>query len=90
MSKQPTAEDKRRFAAMADYGCVICRQPASIHHIRSGMGLGQRNHRLSIPLCPEHHQHGPTAYHRNRIDFEREHGTELELLAIMDEILAKG
>lgn len=52
--------------------------PANLHHLRTGKGMGQRGEKC-IPLCPDHHQEGPTAFHRGRKTFERNHGTELEL-----------
>lgn len=86
----PTAADKRRFAILSDYGCIVCRQPGEIHHIRTGLGMGQRDHQKTICLCePGHHRNGPTSYHRNRLVFEQEHGTELELLEITNQIIGK-
>ena len=85
-----TKAEKAYMSQQADAGCILCRHlglgesPAEIHHLRSGMGAGQRNSNMtSIPLCPEHHR-GNTGYHGlGRRAFEREYGiTELELLAL--------
>jgi len=82
---QPTAAQKRRFDLIAGYGCVVCRMPANIHHIRTGQGMSQKDHDKVIPLCYRHHQ-GEFGYHKNRVDFEAENGTELELLDIINQI----
>jgi len=72
-------------------GCIACRilgydtedVPTEIHHLRSGTpesptGLGLRSDRY-ICLCPYHHRLGPDSYHRSKVEFERNHGTEEEL-----------
>jgi hypothetical protein len=88
--RSATKAEKAYMSAQADAGCILCRHlglgdtPAEIHHLRAGMGAGQRNSNMtSIPLCPEHHR-GNTGYHGlGRRAFEREYGiTELELLAL--------
>ncbi|MAK91906.1 MAG: hypothetical protein CMI13_11810 [Oleibacter sp.] len=55
--------DKARFDALTDQGCIVCRlvlsvwTPPDIHHLRSGVGMGQRSgHERTIPLCHTHHQ----------------------------------
>lgn len=83
---------KRWMADVANLGCVACRNhgygetPAEVHHIRDGVGRGQRaDDTETIPLCPAHHR--GTAHpivpsiHRDKRRFEREFGTERELLA---------
>lgn len=72
------------MAAVADLGCLICRGPASLHHIRAGQGLGQKaSDYLVIPLCPMHHQHGGhgVAIHSGKRTWESLYGSELTLLA---------
>lgn len=78
------------MSQQADAGCILCRHlgfgetPAEIHHLRHGMGAGQRNSNLmTIPLCPEHHR-GSTGYHGlGRRAFECEYGvTEMDLYAM--------
>lgn len=82
--------ERAHLNRISEQGCVLCRHlgygrtAAEIHHLRHGMGMGQRNSNMNvIPLCPEHHR-GRTGYHgMGRRAFEREYGvTELELLAI--------
>mgnify|MGYP003341301345 FL=1 len=81
--------------ALADLGCVLCWRlgyrgtPAEIHHLRTGMGLGQRNDDdHAIPLSLEHHR-GQTGLHgMGRKAFERHYNvTELELLDLAQELL---
>jgi len=88
--KAATKIERAYMSAQADAGCILCRYlglgdtPAEIHHLRDGVGAGQRNSNLkSIPLCPEHHR-GDTGYHGlGRRAFEREYGvTELDLWAM--------
>lgn len=85
--KAATKIEREYMGAQADAGCILCRYlglgdtPAEIHHLRHGVGAGQRNsHRMSIPLCPEHHR-GATGYHGlGRREFERVYGvTEMDL-----------
>lgn len=94
MAKRATAEERRHMSRIAEQGCVLCaylglgETRAEIHHLRHGMGAGQRNSNLmTIPLCPEHHR-GRTGFHgMGRRAFEREYGvTELDLLAMSQKI----
>ena len=70
------------LSRLAEIGCVVCKRPAEIHHLRRGVGLAQRGTDV-IPLCPEHHRTGGhgVAYHAGKEAFEKAHGTEDELLA---------
>ena len=74
--------DKQYLDKIASLGCIICTSPAEIHHIRSGMGMGQRSpHSRVLPLCPAHHRTGGygVAYHAGRGAWENNFGTELKL-----------
>lgn len=85
----PKAEQQHldRVAALC---CIACRNtglgdtPAEIHHCSAGTGLSVRadNYR-TIPLCPIHHRQGGhgVAIHAGRRTWERNYGTEEELLA---------
>jgi hypothetical protein len=78
------------------FGCIVCwlqhgeRTPAAIHHILAG---GRRmGHLHTIPLCdPGHHQGTPTplkiSRHPDKARFEAAYGTELELLAQLQELI---
>lgn len=50
-------ERKQRFNTLSQYGCVVCRQPAQIHHIignNKGLAL-KSDDSQTIPLCANHH-----------------------------------
>lgn len=95
MSKRPNKAEQKHMDKVAQLGCIACRKigyhdtPAEIHHIRAGMGMGQRNNHFSvIPLCPHHHRHGPDAYHKSPKQFQEKFGTEAELFLLVEELLA--
>ena len=82
--------DREYLSRVAEYGCIICRRPAQIHHIRKGVGMGQRNdNRNVLPLCPDHHQHGGwgVAIHAGQQTWEKIYGTETELLEKLKELI---
>jgi hypothetical protein len=61
--KPPTAAEKRYMALVASCGCLVCGEPASVHHCRDGIGLSARaGNYLTVPLCYEHHQ-GASGWH---------------------------
>ena len=79
-----SATHEELMAKVAGLGCLICRGPAEIHHVRFGQGMSQRaSDYLIIPLCPVHHRTGGfgIAIHAGQKQFELQHGSELELLA---------
>ena len=80
--------DKDRINQIAALGCIICGGPANLHHLRTGVGMGQRG-RDVLPLCQKHHQHGGfgVAYHAGAREFEKNFGTELELLEKVNKLL---
>jgi hypothetical protein len=89
-----TKAERQFLNTIAEAGCILCRYldlgetPCEIHHLRAGMGAGQRNSNANvIGLCPPHHR-GNIGYHGlGRRAFEREYGiTELELLALSQKI----
>ena len=75
-----------RMARVAELPCLVCgARPVEVHHFpspRSDMRVG--------PLCPPHHRRefGPGAYHYSRRAFNDLHGTDDELLARTDAMLA--
>ncbi|MDD4971887.1 MAG: Ref family recombination enhancement nuclease [Paludibacter sp.] len=78
-----TKLERQHLSKVAELGCIICRMPAEIHHIRNGVGMAQRSsHFNAIPLCPLHHRIGGNgvAIHAGQKTFESKFGTELELL----------
>ena len=69
---------KNYMAKVAGLGCLICRGPAEIHHVRFGQGMSQRaSDYLIIPLCPVHHRTGGfgIAIHAGQKQFELQHGS---------------
>lgn len=92
--KSMTKAEQRHLSKVAALGCIACRKigyydtPAEIHHIRTGMGMGQRNsHYMTIPLCAQHHRHGADAIHRSKHNFELLFGTELDLLNEVNDLI---
>jgi hypothetical protein len=85
-----TSEEKKLWDKLAQLGCIACikdkrYQPhVSIHHID---GRTKPDcHKLVLPLCSGHHQDGTgapglIAVHPWKARFEREYGSQLELLA---------
>jgi hypothetical protein len=88
---KPTAKQKRHFARVAALNCIICGNHAQIHHIRTGQGMGQRDHDATIPLCVYHHLGGSNhpAIHANKLEFEERFGTEEELLEKVNNLLKR-
>lgn len=94
MSK--TKAEREWLNKVASYGCIACKMDgyedsqATIHHIRHGMGMGQRNNHFNVlPLCKLHHQDGGygVALHAGQEAFEAKYGTETELLEKLREEL---
>ena len=76
-------KDPAHLARVASLPCCVCGvSPVEVHHIRSGMGMGQRaGDDETIPLCPWHHRTGPVAFHAGPRVFQAAFGSERELLA---------
>ncbi len=72
------------MSLVAQVPCVVCAQighesPVVVHHMRNG-NLGKRkSDYLTIALCPEHHV-GNYSIHNDRERFERQFGSEIELM----------
>lgn len=79
----PTAEQAHYHDTVRDVGCLVCRSPASIHHVRDGLGMGQKvNHWRVLPLCYEHHQAdgaGDISIHGSPKEFRELYGSEVDL-----------
>lgn len=91
-----TKAEKEHRNKVAALGCIVCLNrgnpdtPAQLHHIRAGQGMSQRAGEYEvIPLCPYHHQHGGlgNAIHAGQTTWEANHGSELELLFQVRELL---
>ena len=93
MPKKPTKAEREHMNRVAELGCVACARryfiysPAEIHHVRHH---GKRCHFRVLPLCFNHHSaQSPisTAVHKNLAQFEKEFGTEKELLKVIEQEL---
>jgi hypothetical protein len=80
--------EREHLNKVAELGCIVCYNngypdsEAEIHHINArGMGMRSDNYSV-IPLCPYHHRNGGygEAVHAGLVAFEKNYGTEAELL----------
>jgi hypothetical protein len=86
--RSPTKAEKAFHDALCRHvGCVACRKEGrfndyvSVHHID---GRSKKNaHMEVLPLCGPHHQDDGTAIavHPNKAQFEKEYGSQYDLLA---------
>ena len=91
-----TKKEREYLDRVANLGCIVCKKNGyhtepEIHHLREGMGMGQRNDYLNaIPLCPIHHRTGGVgeAIHAGVKSFAKNHGTEKQLLGQVRAMLA--
>lgn len=92
--RKPRRRDKKHLAAVSELPCAVpgCRRtPVHVAHLRyanafegaSLCGKGQKPDDWRVlPLCPQHHMHGPQAQHAmNEEAFWREHGINPYALA---------
>jgi hypothetical protein len=91
-----TKSERERLDAVAALGCIVCRNlgnfdsPAAIHHMRTGMGMSQRNDAWhALGLCLSHHQTGGigVAFHASPRLWQARYGTETELLEQTNNLL---
>jgi hypothetical protein len=88
--KAPTTAQRKRFEILAEMGCCICGQPSEIHHLTTGVGMGQKaSHDDTIPLCPDHHRNGGwgVAIHAGKRTWEQTFGYETEWLERTNKLL---
>lgn len=87
--KSATKAEKKHMDKVQQLGCIACQKigffgtPAEIHHIRTGIGKGQRASNYQVlPLCPHHHRHGGhgEAFHSGPKAWQERFGSELNLL----------
>lgn len=85
-----TKAEREHLARVIDLGCIVCRNtgrgksPAEVHHIRIGVGKGQRaGHFDVLPLCAPHHRIGSygIAFHAGKEKWQALYGSEQDLLA---------
>lgn len=90
-----TKEESEHIQAVVDLGCIACRMDGiitpqvEVHHIRAGVGKGQRaSHYDVLPLCYQHHR-GIAGYHKSPKRFEERYGREHDLLREVYELLGE-
>lgn len=93
-----TKAEKQHLQRLADLGCIACYlsgtpgTPCEVHHIRAGVGMGQRSsHFRAIGLCPAHHRgtHHPAvpSIHLAKLAFIERFGTEEKLLQLVQQLI---
>ena len=97
--RKPTKAEQKYMDKVRDIGCIVCLNngytdsPAAIHHLDGRTKAGAHYH--VIPLCPKHHQHGDpekrwvSRHHDGVAAFEKEYGTENELLLQCMELISE-
>lgn len=82
------AKDPEWLETIKSMPCIVCGKapPSDAHHLREGMGMGQRaSDYAAVPLCKWHHQTSDDpfdpSYHGNVKEFRRKHGSDIDLLA---------
>lgn len=91
-----SAAARRHMGRVASLGCVLCRQlgygatPAQVHHLRTGIGKGQRaSDYLTMPLCEAHHT-GAAGIHGDRSALRQAGVSEIDLLALTIAMIVNG
>lgn len=86
-----TKAERAHLVAVQALHCIICRKaglesPAEVHHVtEAGRRLGHMMHTLG--LCPRHHRGKVGIHGMGRKAFEREYGTQKDLLAETQRLL---
>jgi hypothetical protein len=85
VERVPLADEKRHMDRVAALGCLLCGQPAQLHHVREGQGMSQRaSNFLVVPLCEPHHTGSAGLHGLGSRGFERRYRMdEMDLLAIV-------
>jgi hypothetical protein len=90
--RTPTVKEREWMDRARELGCIACIKAGriipfevppeytAIHHIDGKTKPGA--HFLTIPLCPDDHQTGKNARHKNRVRFEERNGSEESLLEL--------
>ncbi len=86
--KRATKAEREHLAKVAGLGCIVCANngypdnPAEIHHITTGAGMGRRNsHYQTIPLCFGHHSaQSDDGFHHSPRAWQKVNGTQEQLL----------
>lgn len=94
-SNRPADAERAYWSRVSALGCIVgpdgCLGRTTIHHCGTGGG-GRKDHRKVIGLCWEHHL-GDSGVNSlsgkmSRREWESLHGTEEELLLLVERLLA--
>ena len=87
-----TSEALAHIYRVKQLPCVICGKPgpSDAHHVICDR-YGQRKSSDFdiIPLCKEHHQHGPEAIHNGKKSWARKHGPDHAYLPLVRDFLSR-
>ena len=78
-----------------EVGCIACRKyghegtPADVHHLINPKTGNRISHAATIPLCKVHHDLPGGSIHKNKRWFAETFGTDEELLAETDRLVAE-
>lgn len=96
--RKPDKAEQVWLDGIRQIGCICCiadgyiqpyevsQEHTAIHHIDGQRKAGA--HFKTLPLCPNHHQHGPVSVHGTKRQFKEEYGTEQFLLDWVGELYA--
>ena len=88
------AESRRMDIIKRDIGCIACKKysedyvPAHAHHLISPDTGNRISHLAVIPLCSMHHDLPGGSVHRNKVWFREAFGSDEELLAETNRLVA--
>ena len=84
----PLVDEKRHMDRVAALGCLLCGQPAQLHHVREGQGMSQRaSNFLVVPLCEPHHTGSAGLHGLGSRGFERRY--RMDEMGLLAQVIAK-
>lgn len=71
--RDPTVKDEKHCDFIRTLPCCICNKDSECAHVRYAdaghgkveMGMGRRDDRYTVPLCPDHHRLNEESQHAN-------------------------
>lgn len=81
-----TAKARAHIARVKSLPCIVCMKPgpSDAHHvICDRFGFRKASDFETIPLCKEHHQHGPEAIHNGKASWVAKHGPDHAFLPVV-------
>ena len=80
--------ERDHMGRVAELGCLICRRPAQVHHVRGG-GMGRKSSNYdTFPLCFHHHTGAEGIHTIGIMTWEDRYGSELAMLTETKRLLA--